>query len=262
MFAALHFKNASTALLTASHSAATGGNESQRRRRRREAVLRRFRRAVRKLTLVKSIIDQLQPASVLTPYNQYELYSKGIYDLVLAGRIPTCIDDMFISDDFHEQMHNFDAMANAGERSPLLISNFVKINNLLGLLSSSQQQQQQPQQTFDHSTMTTSGTMIDMKSNEPIPNTTTNENNPNNAQSLINSITICCPQHNQSSPYVMYNLPRTINSQPSQYLSAGSGSRSRRNSNVNQLKTPSVLSRQSTVCNIDLSLSLCIEREM
>ena len=235
-------------MLIASQSKVTGGNEPQRRRRRREAVLRRFRRAVRKLTLIKSIVDQLQSASVLTPYNQYELYSKGIYDLVLAGRIPTYADDMFVSDDFREQMQNFDAMTNAGERSPLLVSNFIKINNLLGLLSSPQQQQQQ--QTFDHSTMTTSETTIDMKSSTT---GTTNENVNKHAHGLINSVTVCCPNHSQTSPYVMYTLPQAPSPQPSQYLSAGT--RSRRSSNVNLLKTPSILSRQSTVCNIDMSCS-------
>lgn len=242
LFAALHFKNASTALLVASQSISIGGNELQRRRRRREAVLRRFRRAVRKLTLVKSIVNQLRTASVLTPYNQYELHEKGIYDLVLAGRIQSCTDDRFHSDYFREQIKNFDAITNAGEPSPLLASNFVKINNLLSLLSPPQQQQQQ---TFDQSNIPTNGRMIGIKPNESIPNAT-HTDTPNNTQSLINSVNICCPQHSQTSPYVMYTLPRALSPQPSQYLSTAS--RLRRTSNVNLLKTPSVLSRQSTVC--------------
>ena len=144
----------------------SGGNELHRRRRRREAVLRRFRRVVRKLTLVKSIIDQLQPASVLTPYNQYELYSHGIYDLVLAGRIQQCTDTMFVGDQFFEQLKNFNDVANTGERNPLLASNFIKINNLLSLLSSpQQQQQQQQQQTFDHGSLTTIGKGIRLEPN-------------------------------------------------------------------------------------------------
>lgn len=242
LFAALHFKNASTALLVASQSASIGGNEIQRRRRRREAVLRRFRRAVRKLTLVKSIVDQLRTASVLTPYNQYELYERGIYDLVLAGRTQSYTDDTLNSDDFREQIQNYDAMTNAGEPSPLLASNFIKINNLLNLLAPAQQQQQQ---TFDQSNIPNTNRMIGIKSNESNPNPTHNETS-NNAHGLINSVTICCPQHSQSSPYVMYTLPRALSPQPSQYLSPGS--RLRRTSNVNLLKTPSILSRQSTVC--------------
>jgi hypothetical protein len=230
----------------ASHPTTIGGNSTQRRKRRREAVLRRFRRAVRKLTLVKSIIDQLRPASVLTPYNQYELYTQGIYDLVLAGRIHQSADSMFINDHFREQLHNFDLATHAGERSPLLASNFIKINNLLSLLSSPQQQQQQQQQSqiVDNSTTTANGNMLGIKSNESIANNPTD----NHSEALINSMTICCPQHSQTSPFVMYSMPRANSPQPSQLLSTGS--RSRNNSNSNLLKTPSILSRQSTVCYI------------
>jgi hypothetical protein len=248
LFAALHFKQASSALLVASHSTTISGNETQRRKRRRDAVIRRFRRAVRKLTLVKSIVDQLRPASVLTPYNQYELHSQGIYDLVLAGHIQQSANAMFISDQFLEQLNNFDLVTNAGERSPLLASNFIKINNLLNLLSSSQQQKQQSQ-TSDSTSTTTSRRRLRIKSNESIANTTNN----NDSESLVNSMPVCCSRHRQTSPYVMYPIPRPMSPQPGQYLSAGS--HSRYNSNSNLLKTPSVLSRQSTVCYIYKSLN-------
>ncbi len=256
LFAALHFKHASSALLVNSHSTTICGNEIQRRKRRRDAILRRFRRAVRKLTLVKSIINQLRPASVLTPFNQYELYTHGIYDLVLAGRIQECADSMFINDTFLDQLHNFDFVSNAGERSPLLATNFIKINNLLNLLSSSQPQPQS--QTLDHSittTTTTNGKMIRIKSNESIANMA---NNNNDTEALINSLTVCCSQHSQSSPYVMYPVNRPASPQPSQFLSTGYGSRC--NSSSNLLKTPSVLSRQSTVCYIHKYIYMCIHR--
>jgi len=241
LFAALHFKNASAALLVASHPTTTDSGAIQRRKRRREIVLRRFRRAVRKLTLVKSIVDQLQPASVLTPYNQYELQSNGIYDLVLAGRVQYS-DSMFKNDDFLDQLESFTAVTNAGERSPLLASNYIKINNLLNLLSSSQQQQQQPQTLENSTTTTTTGKIMRIKSNESIP-TATNNNDPG---ALINSLTTCCSYHRQTSPYIMLPVQQTISPQPSQLLSTRP--RSRNNSNSNVLKTPPVLSRQSTVC--------------
>lgn len=244
MFAALHFKNASTALLVASHSTTVGGNEIQRRKRRRDAVLRRFRRAVRKLTLVKSIIDQLQPASVLTPFNQYELYTQGIYDLVLAGRIQQCTDLTFNNENFIEDLNNFDSITNTGERSPLLATNFVKINNLLSLLSSHQTQNQPQTQThtIENCTTAKNDKILRMKSNESMVNSTNN----NDPDGLINSVTICCSQHSQTSPYIMYPVNRTASPQPSQLLSTKS--RSRNSSSSNLLRTPSVLSRQSTVC--------------
>lgn len=244
LFAALHFKNASSALLIASQSStfSNSHSESQRRKRRRDAVLRRFRRAVRKLTLVKSIIDQLQPASILTPYNQYELYTHGIYDLVLSGRIQQCTDSMFVNDQFVEQLHNFDTVTNAGERSPLLASNFIKINNLLNLLSSSTP----TQSTADHSlvaptaTTTSSERIVRIASNESL-------SNPTSSEALINpSSTVCCSQHSQTPANVMYCVPRPMSPQPSQFLTIGTHSRS--NSHSNLLKTPSILSRQSTVC--------------
>lgn len=251
MFAALHFKNASSALLIASQSStfssSNGNTEAQRRKRRRDAVLRRFRRAVRKLTLVKSIIDQLQPASVLTPYNQYELYTHGIYDLVLSGRIQQSTDSMFINDQFLEQLHEFDTSSNAGERSPLLASNFIKINNLLNLLSSSGQPQLQTQSTIDHNLTTTTTTaptekIIRIASSESLTSST--NPNPTNHEALITPSSVCCSQHNPNASNLMYSVRRPMSPQPSQFLTIGT--RSRCNSNSNLLKTPSILSRQST----------------
>ncbi|UJR35681.1 hypothetical protein I4U23_028431 [Adineta vaga] len=259
LFAALHFKNASAALLTASRPITTGGagggTESQRRKRRRENVLRRFRRAVRKLTLVKSIVDQLRPASVLTPYNQYELQQKGIYDLVLAGRVQNA-DSMFTSDDFIEQLTKFDTASNAGERSSLLASNYVKINNLLNLLSSpqqpsSQQQQQYPQTYESNSTTVTTtskstGNISRIKSTESLVNGTNNNNNTNtiNPGNILDSESSCCSLHRPTSPFIMFPVNQTASPQPSQSLSTKP--RSRANSSSNLLKTPNVLSRQST----------------
>jgi hypothetical protein len=249
LFAALHFKNASSALLVASRSTGSTGTDNHRRKRRRDVVLRRFRRAVRKLTLVKSIIDQLQPASVLTPYNQYELYKHGIYDLVLAGRIQDS-QSMFASENFLEQIGHADPMQQSGERNPLLASNFIKINNLLNLLSSSTPQQQQQQSISQPLTLETSATkatgkMIPIKSNESVPHVTKG----NEPDASINSAEICCSHHHPTSPFIMYPVPRAPSPQPSQIFS--NGSRSRHSSPANHLRTPSVLSRQSTVGTSD-----------
>jgi hypothetical protein len=238
VFAALHIKSASAALLVAARPPITDGTGTHRRKRRREAVLRRFRRAVRKLTLVKSIVDQLRPASVLTPYNQYELQTHGIYDLVLAGRAPDA-NLLFTNDNFLEQLHNIDSIECSGERSPLLASNFFKINNLLNLLSSSQQQ---PTQPLEASIATSKGTMMRFKSNESLVNATNN----NDPGGLINSTAMCCSYHQNSSPYLMFPVNRPLSPQPSQFLTTGF--RSRQNSTSNLLRTPPVLSRQSTVC--------------
>jgi len=149
---------------------------------------------------------------------------------------------MFINDTFLNQLQNFDFVTNSGERSPLLATNFIKINNLLNLLSTSHPQPQS--QTLDHSITTTNGKMIRIKSNESLANIPNN----NDTEALINSLTVCCSQHSQTSPYVMYPVNRPASPQRNQFLSTGV--RSRCNSNSNLLKTPSVLSRQSTVCYI------------
>ncbi|CAF3986708.1 unnamed protein product [Rotaria sp. Silwood2] len=237
LFAALHFKNASAALLTTSRPTISGNSESQRRKRRHEIVLRRFRRAVRKLTLVKSIIGQLRSASILTPYNQYELYTQGIYDLVLAGH-EQCSNSTFINDNFLEQLQNFDLVTSAGERSPLLASNYVKINNILSLLSSPL-----PQQTplVDNNKTMATGKLMRFASHESITNAATN----NDPTALINSSTICCPAHDPAQPYITLPARSAMSPQPNQMLP--SENRSRHNSSTVLLKTPSTFSRQSTV---------------
>jgi hypothetical protein len=159
---------------------------------------------------------------------------------------------MFINDQFIEQLNSFDLVNNAGERSPLLASNFIKINNLLNLLSSSQQQQQQQSQTLDNTNTTTSRKMLRIQSTESIANPTNN----NDSEDPINSMTICCSQHRPTSPYIMYPIHQPMSPQPGQYLSTGSCSR--RNSHTNLLKTPPILSRQSTVCYIHIHIK-CIE---
>ena len=251
LFAALHFKNASSALLVASRPTGSNGTDGQRRKRRRDVVIRRFRRAVRKLTLVKSIIDQLQPASVLTPYNQYELYKHGIYDLVLAGRIQDS-ESVFMKDSFLEQICHVDLMQQSGERNPLLASNFIKINNLLNLLSSPSpsqqpQQQQSSQQPFtlESSATKATGNIMQFKPNESVSHV----GRRNESDARLDSTAMCCSHHQQASPFIMYPIPQTSDSQHGQLLSTGS--RSRQNSSTNLLRTPPVLSRQSTVGTSD-----------
>jgi hypothetical protein len=147
---------------------------------------------------------------------------------------------MFSNDNFLEQLHNYDSLTNTGERSPLLASNFFKINNLLSLLAPPQQQQQTQQ--LENNLAPSSGAMMRFKSNESLVNTTNN----NDPGGLINSSSTCCSYHRQSSPYLMFPVHQTISPQPSQYLTTGY--RSRNNSSSNLLRTPPVLSRQSTVC--------------
>jgi hypothetical protein len=148
---------------------------------------------------------------------------------------------MFSQDSFIEQIHNFDSTNDSGERSPLLASNFIKINNLLNLLSSPQQQPQpQQQQQFENSTAMTAGNMMRIKSNESINN--------NDPGAFINSTDICCEHHRQTLPFITFPVRQTMSPQPSQLLPTGF--HSRQNSSSNLLKTPSVLSRQSTVCYI------------
>ena len=255
LFAALHFKNASTALLVAAHPTGSNATDGHRRKRRRDLVIRRFRRAVRKLTLVKSIVDQLQPASVLTPYNQYELFKHGIYDLVLAGRIQES-QSMFMNDNFLEQICHVDLMQQSGERNPLLASNFIKINNLLNLLSSSsssspQQPQQSTQQplTLETGATKVTGNIMQFKSNESV----SHAGNRSESDARLDSAAMCCSTHQQTAPFIMYPIPKTADSQHSQVLSTGS--RSRQNSSTNLLRTPPILSRQSTVGTSDNQFS-------
>lgn len=236
VFAALHFKNASAALLVSSRSTIPrGGDDVQRRKRRREMVIRRFRRAVRKVTLVKSILNQLQSPSVLTPFNQYELKKHGIYDLVLAGRIQDN-DQIFDNDEFRHHLSRGDSIYYPGERNPLLASNFVKIHHLLNLLSSAQQQS-----SILENSAAQQPKSIQIKSIEKSLHST----NRNEVDTLINSTATSHSIHRQTSPLISFPIQDSASPRTSQqsllrlHLS--------QNNNPNLLKNPSILSRQSTV---------------
>ncbi|CAF0893242.1 unnamed protein product, partial [Didymodactylos carnosus] len=123
---------------TTTNSTVSVGGKLRSQRRQREVALRRFRRAVRKIGLVKQIIDRLQTPSILTPINQYELHNHGIYELVLR-RQSSSTDD---SQKLFEQMKDY---KEPDEQNPFLASNFIKITSLLNLLGSSTTQQPQPQ---------------------------------------------------------------------------------------------------------------------
>ncbi|CAF4199918.1 unnamed protein product [Rotaria socialis] len=256
LFAAMNFKNASTALLVNSHPTSSATTESHRRKRRREVVLRRFRRVVRKLTLVISIINELRAASILTPYNQYELYKRGIYDLVLAGRKESS-NSMFSKNEFMEELENLNVEKSSGERNPLLASNFTKINHLLNLISSSQQQQQQQQQQQSHileNSMTRANRqIIKITSQESFVNAVNNDpSSLTDPTSLRDSNTVCCALHRQNSPYFMLPIRSTMSPPTSQMISIGS--RSRNSSQSNTHKTVSILSRQSTANSLPESI--------
>lgn len=220
-----------------------------RRKRRREAVLRRFRRAVRKLTLVKSIVDQLQSASILTPYNQYELFKDGIYDLVLAGRTE-CSHSNFWNNEFMGRIENFHSEKNFVEQNPLLASSFTKINHLLNLLSPShpnqqQQQQQHPFQTSDGGMALKNSGRMELTSRDSYSNTL----NYNDPAAFLDPDMVCCAAHRQGSPYLMLPIRSTMSPPPSHMLSTVSRSRNNSHSNLNKLL---VISRQNTVCYIHL----------
>ncbi|CAF2104545.1 unnamed protein product [Rotaria magnacalcarata] len=253
LFAAMNFKNASTALLVNAHPTSSVTTDSHRRKRRRELVLRRFRRVVRKLTLVKSIINELRAASILTPYNQYELYKRGIYDLVLAGRKESS-NSMFSNDEFMEELENLNAAKSSGERNPLLASNFTKINHLLNLISSSQQQQQQSH-ILENSMAKTNRQIIEITSQESFMNAANNNDlsSLTDPTSLRDPNTMCCALHRQNSPYFMLPIRSTMSPPTSQIISMGS--RSRNNSHSNTHKTVPILSRQSTANSLPESIA-------
>ena len=199
-------------------------------------MLRRFRRAVRKLTLVRSIIDQLQSPSVLTQYNQYELHTNGIYDLVLTERIKHS-NSTFLNDDRPQKLEISDSITNAEQRNLLFASNYIKINYLLNILSSSQQSLK----TENNTTIETKNFM-QIESYESMTSAKDNYDR----RSVINSEAICCSAHRQSPSYFMFPSRQRISSQPSQLALAGSNSKRGSNSHLN--KTSFTLSRQSTVC--------------
>jgi len=183
-FGALHFKNISTAILTASTS-----SKSNENKRRHDAILRRFRRAVRKLIYIKSIIDQLRIASILTPVNQYELYSKGIYDLVLAGHQHNP-SSKFYDNEFVRQINEFHTMSKFEQEHLFLASRFIQINTLLHLLTPS------PYQHDYHSTNS-------KKFDETLAQTSIN--------SILDKLTICCVKHAHDMPVIMFPIKPTIN---------------------------------------------------
>lgn len=238
LFAAMHFRNASAALLVSSFpSNSTGGTEQQRKKRRREFVIRRFRRAVRKLTLVKSILNQLRAPSILIPYNQYELEKNGIYDLVLAER-ESKRNQMFENEEYQQRLHLGSSFNASGDQNPLLASNFIKINHLLNLLSSPQNQNSPVENA-----VTNKGQLMQMKSNEKTFTPITNYD----SDPSINSETICCHQHRQTSPLI--TIPSQKSTSPSDSRASLFATNSRQNSSSNQTKSPKLLSRRSTVSN-------------
>ena len=202
-----------------------------KQKRRRETVLRRFRRTVRKIILIRSILDQIRLGSVLTPYNQHELTSNGIYDLVLAGHQSNgqCkLDEATVAEEFDRlQTLNYPE-----QKSFLLASNFIKVSTLLYLMT--------PFRAAESGAPS-------IPVNEPT-------SNPNDPKGILDTSPLCCSQHGQRTSLVMLPIkpPAPPPPPPSQLMS--SGSRSRLSST--QSHRP-VLSRQNTVSD-----SMSIERRM
>ncbi|CAF4246596.1 unnamed protein product [Rotaria sp. Silwood2] len=236
IFGALHFRNISTALLASSHSKSKIDSTTQNHKRRREAVLRRFRRTVRKLILIKSIIDQVRFASVLTPYNQYELYRRGIYDLVLAGHIHGT-NTVFYDEEFIEQISNVRLMDNSDKENPLLASKFIKINSLLSLLSPPLSQQQSD-----------NNPMIDNITKPRLDNSITYKADEKPSKPFINSKALCCSQHTNNQHTLMFPVSRSTNYHSNQFLSHESPSR--RNSSQNLHKSSVVFLKQSSTASL------------
>jgi hypothetical protein len=165
-------------------------------------------------------------ASILTPYNQYELYRNGIYDLVLAGHIHKS-HSIFNDDDFTQQINDFRSMKNFPKESSLLATKFVKIQALLQLLS--------PTPHSDNNSI--SGQTIQTRSDE-----ITNENL---SKSTIDSSNLCCTQHNQSSPLVPFPINRSISQQSTQFFS--NESNSRRNTKYKSRRHSSARLKQGAV---------------
>ncbi|CAF0845917.1 unnamed protein product [Adineta ricciae] len=243
IFGAFQFKNISTALLTSSSVRTSGDNTSQSQKRRHEAVLRRFRRAVRKLILIKSMIDKLQLASILTPYNQYELYSQGIYDLVLAGHLDRA-DSALRNESFIEQVNEFRSMINSEKEKSFVASRFMKINALLQLISPSPNL---------HQTETTTT----MDANQSSLSNASNSHNMNDDHSEEYMGSVCCPQHAQDVAMVRFTPRRSLSYQSSQFLTPDP--RSRLGSTSNSYRKKSLLPRQNTTNSLpDLGNDTCI----
>jgi hypothetical protein len=232
IFGALHFKSVSAALLASSHPKTINDNTNQYKKRRHDNVLRRFRRSVRKLILIKSILDQLRLSSILTPCNQYELYTQGIYDLVLAGHIHNS-HSVYDDDSFTEQIKYFRVMGKIEKENTLLASKFVKINALLHLLSPITQQQVDSNSTTGKIPQTVSD------------DSSTFQNNQNQSKALIDSTNICCAQHCQTMPVVMYPVTRGASFQSNNLLPPEP--RSNRRNTHRRSRRSSIQSNQTTV---------------
>ncbi|CAF0887544.1 unnamed protein product [Rotaria sp. Silwood1] len=240
IFGALHFKNVSTALLASSHAKLKTDSTHHSHKRRRDAVLRRFRRTVRKVIFIKSIINQVRLASILTPYNQYELYRQGIYDLVLAGHMHDTNEALY-DEEFIEQINNIHLMDASEKENSLLASKFIKINSLLHLLSPPVSQQQ----TDNNSTI---GNITQPPPDNAIAYTT----DENSSKPFISSTTLCCPQHTNNQNTLMFPISRTTTYQPNLFLPRESHSKvsSRQNSRKGSV---ACLKRSATVSLSDLT---------
>ncbi|CAF3339195.1 unnamed protein product [Rotaria socialis] len=197
IFGALHFRNVSAALLASSQAKLVIDGTYQSSIRRREAILRRFRHAVRKLIFIKSVIDQAQIASILTPYNQYELYKQGIYDLALAGQIHNS-NSIFDDENFIQRINNVRLMNSLDKENPLLASKYIKINSLLNLLASTVSQQQ------SGSNLPTEN-MIRSRSDTAASYST----NEDDSKTFLNSTTLCCEHHNTNQESVAVPMNRS-----------------------------------------------------
>ena len=222
--AAYRFRHLSNALLAASSAKKTTNDLTsidKQRRRRREMILRRFRRIVRKLTMIKSILHQLRLTSILTPYNQYELINNGIYDLVLAGHQSNA-SMIFDDQTFVEEIEHLRPMTHPDDKSFLLTSNFIKMNTLLHLLSTSHQDES------------------NRSANLPLPEPLSTESDEKGSEMLLDTTTMCCAQHNQYSP--MIKLPtRTSMLSPTVQLTT------KKNNTHGSQRSSLVLTRQNTV---------------
>ncbi|UJR10293.1 hypothetical protein I4U23_014499 [Adineta vaga] len=233
IFSAIHFKNISIALLSSSHIDTTNDHTNQHKNRRHEAILRRFRRAVRKLILIKSIIDKLRLASILTPYNQYELYTRGIYDLVLAGHLHNGNSNL-TDDSFIQQVNEFRSM-DKSERETLVASKYMKISALLHLISPTPSlHQADNNRTIGNEHQPLSDTSNSYLMNE------------NQSESLTEPM--CCPQHCQEESLIRFPVRRSISHQSSQFVATES--RSRLNTNPSTRRKSSVVLGKNTTASL------------
>lgn len=225
VFGAMRFKNVSKALLASSQAKTLNGNSTQSQKRRHDATLRRFRRAVRKLIHIRSIIEKLRIASILTPYNQYQLYQGGIYDLVLAG-YKHISESVFTDDEFHEQINALHSTNDIDHQNPLVASQYIKLNTLLQLLSST------PHPSENNS----SPGQVPSAGSDDTKSLSTNEHN---SQSLIDSANICCSHHCQNARHMMFPIQRPISQSSSPFYALES--RSRRDSRIEFRRSSSVI---------------------